>query len=51
MGETARRSIQASREHVESLAKMSRSMNAQKATRISPSADGGGTVRAKRLLG
>jgi hypothetical protein len=38
MGESAHRSIRASREHVELLAKMSRSMNAQKATRISPSA-------------
>ncbi len=38
MGESAHRSIQASREQVESLVKMSRSMNAQKATRVSPSA-------------
>ncbi len=38
MGESAHRSIQPSREQVEALAKMSRSLNAQKATRISPSA-------------
>jgi hypothetical protein len=38
MRESPHRSIQASREQVEAVAKMSRSMNAHKATRISPSA-------------
>jgi hypothetical protein len=38
MSDTMHRPIQASREHIETLAKMSHSLNASKASRISPSA-------------